>query len=237
MFRNSELEMINMFLSDFVYSLREQNKMRKFKRLIRQGVEKCEPRFRCITSLSEPSVPGSVEFAHISRYHFAKERISGRVLNAACGSGYGNAILAEKGAIPTGVDLFEAPLKIARDCFPVGEYHQCDAQELALFDDESFDSVVSFETIEHVFDAVRASVSFKRVLKEGGVFVGSIPIMVFHNPGRNFTWSLANDFVDENFPGAEKFIQTNSEIRPHSVINWRELRDNGDKYLIWVWRK
>ena len=224
--------------SDVVYQLRERNKQRKFDRLIRQGVEKCEPRFRPILDLSIDYPRGSVEFAHIERYRFATHHIpSGRVLNAACGSGYGNAIIAEAGGCPVGVDLFKEPLSIARSCFPFGEYFQADVLQLDRLSPQSFDAVVSFETIEHVSYPVSACSEFKRVLKPDGVFVGSIPIMIYHNPGTNFTWKAAQDFVVCNFPGASLFIQTNYSIEDYSIAAWRKQRSHGDKYLLWVWRK
>jgi len=226
--------------SDVIYQLREWNKQRKFDRLIRQGVEKCEPRFRPILDLSIDYPPGSVEYAHIERYRFAIDHIpkaQGRILNAACGSGYGNAIIAEAGGYPVGVDLFEEPLSIARNRFPFGEYVQADVMQLDRFSPQSLDAVVSFETIEHVRDPMRACSEFLRVLKPGGMFVGSIPIMVFHNPGTNFTWQAALDFVRNMFPDADLYLQDNCSIAPLSLVRWCAIRHQGDKYLLWVWRK
>ena len=224
--------------ASFVYYLREQNKLRKFRRLIAAGIEKCEPRFREITALHPEPNPGTVEFAHISRYQFAATKLPpGKVLNAACGSGYGNAILGESGHTPVGVDLYDRPLSVARENFPVGEYLQANVLDLSVFASGSFDGVVTFETIEHVQNPIKACEEFKRVLKPNGRLIGSIPIMIFHNPGTNFTWKAALEFVRSNFPGAKLFLQSNHEILDYSAESWQHIRGESDKYLLWSWQK
>ncbi|HKO93525.1 MAG TPA: class I SAM-dependent methyltransferase [Polyangiaceae bacterium] len=221
-------------LSDFMYDLSEKRTLRRFQGMIRAGIERCEPRYRPITQL-QPFPPGSIEYAHVARYEFALERIGGRVLNAACGSGYGNAILGRR-ALPVGVDLYDAPLELARKHFPVGEYHQGNVLELG-FPADSFDAVVSFETVEHVSDPHRACEEFKRVLKPGGDFVGSLPVMVFHNPGTNFTWNAARSLLNEHFPGAQYFLQDNWRIAAASDVRWRRIRRQKDKFIVLHWRK
>lgn len=229
---------ISTLFSDAVYSFKELNKLRKFKRMIFSGVEKCEPRFREITTLSPPALPGTVEYAHVMRYQFAATMLqTGRTLNVACGSGYGNAILANAGHHPVGVDLYERPLELARRNFPFGEYLCADAQDLIQIETSSFDSVVSFETIEHVRNPTKACSEFKRVLRTGGKFVGSIPVMIFHNPGTNFTWESANEFIQNNFKGSTLYLQNNQTISPASLELWRTIRNDSDKYILWVWQK
>lgn len=222
-------------ISDALYDIKERRKLSRFRALIAAGVEKCEPRYRPITELKTQWATGTVEHAHVSRYEFAALRISGRVLNAACGSGYGNAILARV-ASPVGIDLYDEPLEIARRNFAFGEYHRGDVLTLP-FSDDTFDGVVSFETIEHVSDAAAACNQLKRVLKPGGTLVASIPIMIFHNPGSNFTWAAAQLFVQTHFAGAELYLQDNWSIEPLCDQRWRQIRACKDKFVVWVWRK
>ena len=221
---------------NILYFIRERSKLRKFRRLISQGVVKCEPRFRLITSLDEDRPIGTVEYAHVCRYNFAAKHLQGRVLNVACGSGYGNRILADAGCLPVGVDLYQEPLDIAATHFPYGEYHRGDAQHLQGFGDASFDGVVSFETLEHVSDPFLTCQTFKRVLKAGGILIGSIPIMIFHNPGTNFTYQHAQHFVKINFPNSQIYLQTNSSLAEFSDHEWDRIRNIGDKYFLWIWK-
>ena len=59
---------------------------------------------------------------HLARYLFARERVRGRILDVACGAGYGTSLL---GAV--GLDLSADALRAARRCFverrpPAGEF-------------------------------------------------------------------------------------------------------------------
>lgn len=224
-------------LSDAIYHIREWNELRRFGQMIRAGEARCEPRFREILSLDNEFQPGTVEFAHIERYRFAARHIQfGYVLNAACGSGYGNAILGSEKVETVGLDLYAAPLALASKHFP-GAYVQGNVEALGQFPDNTFDAVVSFETIEHVSNSGRAIEEFKRVHRPGGTFVGSIPIMIFHNPGTNYTWRAANELVDKFFPGASRYLQNNTTIVDKTEASWGLIRKSGDKYLLWVWHK
>lgn len=104
---------------------------------------------------------------HLARYRFAKERARGRVLDVACGTGYGTALL---GAV--GVDLSRAALGYASERHPA-RYVGADAQRLPF--GRAFDTVVSFETIEHVADAERFVGECARVLRPGGTLIVSTP--------------------------------------------------------------
>jgi SAM-dependent methyltransferase len=83
---------------------------------------------------------------HRSRYRFAAQWVAGkRVLDVACGAGFGLEMLRAAGANAVGLDLdFDALCQ--------GSQAQADATRLPL-SDASMDVVASFETIEHVPDA------------------------------------------------------------------------------------
>jgi SAM-dependent methyltransferase len=112
---------------------------------------------------------------HLARYRLAARLAAGRrVLDAACGEGYGTALLARAGAASVvGIDIDAATVRHAR------ERHEVDARRgdvTALeLDDGSFDLVVSFETIEHVAEPERALDELVRVLAPDGVLLVSTP--------------------------------------------------------------
>ncbi len=105
---------------------------------------------------------------HLARYRFARERARGRVLDVACGAGYGTAVLGAVGA-----DLSLPTLRRAARRYPA-PYVAADAARLPFLR-AAFDAVVSFETIEHLPDAARFVAECARVLKPRGVFIVSTP--------------------------------------------------------------
>ena len=113
----------------------------------------------------EEAVEASLQ-EHVARYRFALDRIRGSVLDVACGTGYGTAML---GAV--GVDLSLDALRYARR-YPA-RYVAAHAARLPF--GRVFDAVVSFETIEHLADPGRFVADCARVLKPGGVFLVSTP--------------------------------------------------------------
>jgi SAM-dependent methyltransferase len=118
---------------------------------------------------------GLIDCEHHARYWWAAQAVSGRtVLDAACGAGYGSAILAEAGATRVvGVDLDPAAIA-GRDPEANVEYVVGDVRKLPLGDD-AFDVVVCFETIEHIADGDAALREFRRVLRPDGVLLLSSP--------------------------------------------------------------
>jgi SAM-dependent methyltransferase len=116
-----------------------------------------------------------VHAQHLARYRFAAQLAKGRrVLDAACGEGYGTAMLAAMGArTAVGVDIDQPTVDHARERYGL-EFAKADVAALP-FEDKSFDMVVSFETLEHVSDAALAIAEFRRVLADDGVLVASTP--------------------------------------------------------------
>lgn len=112
-------------------------------------------------------------------YHYelalAHLRASDRVLDVACGAGFGVRMIAHGCAQVIGVDIDEQSIAAARAAAGEegGEYLVADATRMP-FADAAFDAVVSFETLEHVpaqpfLDEVR------RVLAPGGLLLLSTP--------------------------------------------------------------
>lgn len=143
-----------------------------------------------VERLSEESdvpIPASEWYMHQARYLFAAVRQTrGRdVLDIACGSGYGSALLARYGARSvTGVDLSEQALSEARrnhahDGVAFVHGDACDPPVSG-----PFGAVVSFETVEHLPDPERALDAFARLLAPDGVLVVSTPNRGITNPGK-----------------------------------------------------
>lgn len=125
-----------------------------------------------------PECVREIWYEHWHRYAFARPLATGkRVLDAACGEGYGSALLADVASDVVGVDVDEAAIGHARARYgskPRLRYECADATKLP-FPDGSFDLVVSFETLEHLAAQEELLAGFARVLADDGVLVISSP--------------------------------------------------------------
>lgn len=116
---------------------------------------------------------------HWHRYTFARPLAAGRrVLDAACGEGYGSAMMAAAGARVLGLDIGEEVVAHARARYgavPGLEYARADVTALDHLPDASFDLILSFETLEHVHEQERMLDGFARLLAPGGLLLVSTP--------------------------------------------------------------
>jgi SAM-dependent methyltransferase len=108
-----------------------------------------------------------------------------RVLDAGCGEGYTTRILARRGAQVIGIDLSEKMVQLARkeeEREPLGiRYEVGSYTKRSIFDDESFDRVISFMSLMDGPDYVNALREFLRVLKRGGELIYSVTHPCFAN--------------------------------------------------------
>lgn len=112
---------------------------------------------------------------HVYRYAFALQFVRGkRVLDIACGEGYGAAAMLRAGALQViGVDVSETVCQHAKDKYGI-DARPASAERIPL-PDQSVDVIVSFETIEHVPDPHRFLKECVRVLVPGGRLIISTP--------------------------------------------------------------
>lgn len=119
---------------------------------------------------------------HRGRYRFACRGVAGlRVLDVACGSGFGLDMLRLAGARAIGLDVDAAALSAARTVQAGAPLLRADAARLPV-PDAAVDLVVSFETVEHVPDAAAIVAEFRRALRPSGRLVVSTPNRAFGPP-------------------------------------------------------
>lgn len=125
-----------------------------------------------------PECVREIWYEHWHRYLFAWRIAQGkRVLDAACGEGYGSALLARTAASVLGVDIDAASIAHARERYGSRVnliYETGDATQLDV-EPGSYDLIVSFETLEHVEAQERMLDGFARALTDDGVLVISSP--------------------------------------------------------------
>ncbi|GAC1322565.1 MAG: hypothetical protein NVSMB2_19920 [Chloroflexota bacterium] len=120
---------------------------------------------------------------HRARYRFAAQfAVSGTtVLDVASGSGFGLEMLRHTGADVIGLDYDGAALYGVRRLLGDARLVHGDATRLPLRA-AVIDTVVSFETLEHVPDAAAMVRELRRVLKPGGRLILSTPNKSFGPP-------------------------------------------------------
>jgi SAM-dependent methyltransferase len=132
-----------------------------------------------------PEVRGPIWYEHWHRYAAVAPLAAGkRVLDAACGEGYGSYLLAQDAVAVTGVDIAADAIAHA-----AGHYAQPNLQftigsvtQLPL-PPASVDLIVSFETIEHLREQEQMLAEFRRVLGADGILVISSPNRPVYNEG------------------------------------------------------
>ncbi|HEY1614769.1 MAG TPA: class I SAM-dependent methyltransferase [Rhizomicrobium sp.] len=118
---------------------------------------------------------------HVSRYLFARPLCSGmRVLDMACGEGYGSRLLAQWGAKEVvGVDISSTAVQKATKLFSSENVRFVLADACGLdpsfLSGQKFDLICCFETIEHVDDVPMLLRNIGQLKSEHGSVVISCP--------------------------------------------------------------
>lgn len=118
---------------------------------------------------------------HLRRYDWAHNQLpeEGEILDAFCGVGYGSALLAMRGPHRTilGIDGSAEAIKTARKHFTPSPAVTFDEFNWPLdpLPLQTFDGVVSIESLEHVTQPLKLFTHLAQTLEIGGVFVYSTP--------------------------------------------------------------
>jgi SAM-dependent methyltransferase len=194
---------------------------------------------------AERWVPGYIwrwnEVEHVSRYKLALSHVRGkRVLDMACGSGYGSYLLASEGGATEviGGDLDEHAIRYGnlRYFHPDVHRSRLNAQEYTRMD--YFDVAVSFETIEHLEDYNTFLANIYTSLKPSGLFLVSTPIVdktttACSNPYHKIEWSF-EDFhklIGKRFSIETTYIQSVRKVQPPRSLATRVMnRISGKTY-------
>ncbi len=157
---------------------------------------------------------------HLARYDFAASYVSGKtVLDVACGTGYGSAMLRNHGANRVfGIDISADAIGYAathylRDGL---EYLVGDAHDLPPL--PHVDTIVTFETIEHLSDPKRFLAAAKQRLGSDGTLLVSSPMRRSgeltdkpENPFHTMEWNVKEftELLHEFFDHVEVLYQFN----------------------------
>jgi SAM-dependent methyltransferase len=117
---------------------------------------------------------------HLARYRFAATYVLGRVVvDCACGTGYGSAMLADAGAAAvTGVDVSEEAIAYARAHHARHHVDFRVGDALTFVPERPPEVWVTLETVEHLPHPARYLDRIHRLLAPGGWLIASVPTTV-----------------------------------------------------------
>ena len=133
----------------------------------------------------------------LSAYTWTLQQLRGgnraRILDAACGTGFGTHALAQSVFEAVGVDLAPEAIAEARARYraPGLSYLVMDVAKLA-FRGAIFDAVISQDTIEHVPDDESFVAEAARVLSPDGIFIVFTPYREVHTTTPENPYHLAS---------------------------------------------
>ncbi len=120
----------------------------------------------------------AIAYEHLHRYAYAATLARGkRVLDLACGEGYGSKMLAGTAASVLGVDIDAGVVAHAETRYggPNLRFVTGSVTAVPVSESHSFDLIVCFEAIEHLEDHEKLLQEVKRLLEPGGTFIVSTP--------------------------------------------------------------
>jgi SAM-dependent methyltransferase len=131
----------------------------------------------------------ALAYEHLHRYAYAATLVKGkRVLDLACGEGYGSRMLAETASSVVGVDIDEDIIGHAAERYrsPALQFMRGSITAVPISEGRSFDAIVCFEAIEHIegHDALLCEV--KRLLSPSGIFIVSTPNKALYRDAAQF---------------------------------------------------
>lgn len=165
---------------------------------------------------------------HIGRYHFAASHTQGKVLDLACGVGYGSFLIAKycKKSVDEIIGIDNDPETIAYATktynHPRCSFFVDDALDSNLVHKYgSFDTIISFETLEHLTDDQAFLRNLQNLLHPGGRLIISTPLgagrdIPSKQPFHNFQLTEA-EFIElfDPFNKVEFFCQQGLVFTPY----------------------
>lgn len=167
-------------------------------------------------------IPGKtekrIEEDHFARYRFAKSYvINKRIIDIACGVGYGSEILDNSFSEYTGVDINKENIAYANKHYK-NDHVNYFIDDIKGYSADPYEVILCFETIEHIKEYRQVLKNLYQLLIDGG-------LLLISSPNRKITSKYAKTIQDK--PENEYHTQ---EFLIEELI--AELRIAGFKYDI-----
>lgn len=166
----------------------------------------------------------------LKAYIAAQPWISGKLLEIGCGEGRGVETLLPFAASYLGLDKIQEVIDELKVKFPKADFQQAVIPPFKEIADNSFDTVVSFQVIEHISNDRLFLEEIYRVLKPGGKAVISTPNInhtLSRNPWheREYTPKQLIDLCTSVFDSAEaKGVGGNDRVWAYHEANRKSVQ-------------
>lgn len=161
----------------------------------------------------------------LQAYYEAKPYVKGKVLEPGCGEGRGIAVLSPLAESYLALDKIEEVVDKLKPQFPEVEFRAAVFPPFDDIEDNSFDTVITFQVIEHIQDDILFLEEIHRVLKPGGTAVITTPnikMSLSRNPWheREYTNQQLKEIAGSIFSKVEmKGIAGNEKVMEYHEQN------------------
>jgi SAM-dependent methyltransferase len=168
-------------------------------------------------------------------YVLATDYVSGNLLEVGCGEGRGIDWLLPKVSSYSAIDKIAPVVDELKKKYPQGDFTSGNIPPLSGYADNSFDSIVSFQVIEHIQEDRLFLKEIHRVLKPGGIALLTTPnrpMSLSRNPWhiREYTPTELTNLAKEFFAKVEmKGIAGNDKVMQYYERNKKSV----DRMMRW----
>lgn len=120
----------------------------------------------------------STHYEHVHRYFVAGKFVKGKkVLDIACGEGYGCKLLAQNSQSVIGIDINKNTIAHAKKKYQSEniEFLEGSMTQIPISGENVFDVITCFEALEHIKEQDKMLSEVKRLLTDNGIFLISTP--------------------------------------------------------------
>lgn len=154
----------------------------------------------------------------LSAYILSEKFISGDILELGCGEGRGIDIILKKSRSYTAIDKIKSVIDELSLKYKNNNFSASNFPPLEEIQDNSFDTIISFQVIEHINDDELFISEIKRILRPGGIALITTPnikMTLTRNPWhiREYTSKQLRDLCEKYFSSVEVYgISGNEKV-------------------------
>ncbi|PQK79913.1 hypothetical protein CG428_00640 [Pantoea ananatis] len=181
---------------------------------------------------------------HHHRYTYVSQFAKGTVVDCACGIGYSASILLTNPEVKNyyGFDVDRDAISYAQNQNIERAKFDYGSIMSLPFEDQSIDTFISLETLEHLEYPENALIEIKRVLKPDGIFICSVPTESYEafcsklygpNPFhlQSFSLNSLSNLLKKYFQYVDIAIMAQEIVSAIHTLN-EEIDNNTDKDLV-----